>query len=586
MSILKKIFLFFVLAVTFLAACKSSKETSSTNDLKPSEFFSNSKGVIDNVLIEQLYIDAAKAKLLEDYPTAIEGFKKVAKLDPTNHAAMYELAVMFFGSGQNETAKQYITSAVKLDPKNKWYLILNAEILGNLKQYGEAVKIYEQILKNYPEEYEFYYNWAFALLRAGKVEEAIKVYDKLEEKIGLEEELVVQKQKLYLSINKFDKAVAEIQRLINYDNKEARYYQMLAELYQANNMDAKADEVYAQLLKIDPKSPYALLNLAENARKKNDRITYMNYMKEVFSNASLNIDAKIRMVFPYLNAFQKNDSIKKLEALELCSIMAQTHPDEAKAHAMYADFLYQDNQDTAALKVYNTALELDKSVYEVWQQVFFIRNDLRQFDELIKVTEQTIELFPNKPLSYFFNGLAKSQLKKYKEAAEVLLTGKELVIKNDPLKIQFYSSLGDAYNNLKDYAKSDSAYDAALALDENNSYVLNNYSYYLSLRNENLDKAKKMSAKSLELEPNSNSFLDTYGWILYQRGEYNDAKKYIEKAIENGGKENAVIREHYGDVLYKLGDTEGALQQWIKADSLGSESEFIKKKIADKKLYE
>jgi tetratricopeptide (TPR) repeat protein len=76
---------------------------------------------------------------------------------------------MFFGSGQNETAKQYITSAVKLDPKNKWYLILNAEILGNLKQYGEAVKIYEQILKNYPEEYEFYYNWAFALLRSGKV---------------------------------------------------------------------------------------------------------------------------------------------------------------------------------------------------------------------------------------------------------------------------------------------------------------------------------------------------------------------------------------------------------------------------------
>jgi tetratricopeptide (TPR) repeat protein len=580
---LKKILLPVIAALILLSACKSSKEST---ELKPSEFFSNSKGAIDKVLIEQLYIDAAKAKMLEDYPSAIEGYKKVVKLDPNNHAAYYELAVMFYGSGQNEAAKQYISNAVKHNPKNKWYLILNAEILGNLKQYAEAVKIYEQLIKEYPEEYEFYYNWAFTLLRANKVEEAIKVYEKLEEKIGLDEELVIQKQKLYLSLNKLDKAVAEIQKLINSDKKEPRYYQMLAELYQANNMDAEADVVYAKLLELDPKSPYALLNLAENARKKNDRVSYMNYMREVFKNPSLNIDAKIRMVFPYLNAFQQNDTIKKAEALELCKIMAETHSEQAKAHAMYADFLYQDGQDSLALQVYETALELDKSVYEVWQQTFFIRNDLKQFEALIKVTEQTIELFPNKPLPYLFNGIAKSQLKQYKAAAEAYLTGLEMVVKNDLLKSQFYSSLGDVYHNLKEYAKSDSAYDAALNLDANNSYVLNNYSYYLSLRKEQLDKAKEMSARSLELEPNSNSFLDTYGWILYQLGEYADAKKYIEKAIENGGQDNAVIIEHYGDVLYKLGDTEGALQQWIKALSLGSESEFIKKKIEEKKLYE
>lgn len=583
MSILKKIFLPAAAALFLLSACKSAKEST---ELKPSEFFSSSKGAIDKVLIEQLYIDAAKAKLLEDYPAAIEGYKKVIKLDPHNHAAYYELAVMFYGSGQNEIAKQYITNAVKHNPTNKWYLILNAEIAGNLKQYAEAVKIYDQLIKEYPEEYEYYYNWAFTLLRANKVEEAIKVYEKLEEKIGLDEELIIQKQKLYLSINKLDKAVAEIQKLIDSDNKEPRYYQMLAEIYQANDMNTEADAIYAKLLELDPKSPYALLNLAENARKKNDREAYMNYMREVFKNPSLNIDAKIRMVFPYLNAFQQNDTIKKAEALELCKIMAETHAEQAKAHAMYADFLYQDGQDSLALQVYETALELDKSVYEVWQQTFFIRNNLKQFEALIKVTEQTIELFPNKPLPYLFNGIAKSQLKEYKAAAEAYLTGLELVVKNDPLKSQFYSSLGDVYYNLKEYSKSDSAYDAALALDANNSYVLNNYSYYLSLRKEKLDKAKEMSAKSLELEPNNNSFLDTYGWILYVRGEYADAKKYIEKAIDNGGHDNAVIIEHYGDVLYKLGDIEGALQQWIKAQSLGSESEFIKKKIEEKKLYE
>jgi Tfp pilus assembly protein PilF len=312
----------------------------------------------------------------------------------------------------------------------------------------------------------------------------------------------------------------------------------------------------------------------------------MKYMKEVFANTSLNIDAKIRILFPYLNAFEKNDSVQKQEALDLCKVMVETHAGEAKSYAMYADFLYQADKNQEALEQYNKALEIDKSVYEVWQQTFLILSDLKQNEELIKKTDEAIELFPNKPLSYFFNGLAKSQLKKYAEAVEILNSGKAMVVKNNPLKVQFLSSMGDAYNNMKEYGKSDSSFEAALVIDPNNSYVLNNYSYYLSLRNAELDKAKKMSGKSLELEPDNDSFLDTYGWILYKRGEFADAKKYIEKAIEKGSDKSPVVIEHYGDVLFQLGDHENAVKQWLKAKELGSDSELIGKKIADKKLYE
>jgi tetratricopeptide (TPR) repeat protein len=568
-----------------LAACKSQKEIAATDEpgLQKSEFFN---GSVDKVAIEQIYIEAVKAKLLEDYPAAIEGFKKVVKLDASNHAAQYELATIYYGAGEHQIARQYISQAVKLEPENKWYLILYAEILGHLNQFSDATKVYEQLIKSYPNEFDFYYNWAFTLIRADKIEEAIKVYDKLEEKTGIDEEIIIQKQKLYVAINKFEKAVAEIQKLINNNASEPRYYQLLAELYQANNMPEKANEAYQKLLKLDADSPYAQLNLAENAKQKGDRPLYMKYMKEVFRNPSLGIDAKIRILFPYLNAFQKNDSIQKKEALDLSEILVETHPVEAKSYAMYADFLYQADKNKEALEQYRKALEIDKGVYEVWQQVFLLLSEMKEHEELIKVTDEAMELFPNKPLSYFFNGLSKSQLKRYQEAIEILKSGKEIVVKNDPLKIQFLSSLGDAYNNIHEYAKSDSAFNAALFIDPNNAYVLNNYSYYLSLRNENLDKAKKMSAKSLELEPDNDSFLDTYGWILYKRKEYQEAKKYIEKAIEKGSDKSAVVIEHYGDVLFQLGDHENALKQWIKARELGSDSELLGKKIADRKLYE
>ena len=45
---------------------------------------------------------------------------------------------------------------------------------------------------------------------------------------------------------------------------------------------------------------------------------------------------------------------------------------------------------------------------------------------------------------------------------------------------------------------------------------INNYSYYLSLREEKLEYAESLSKKSIIAEPNNSTFLDTYAWILFK----------------------------------------------------------------------
>ena len=86
----------------------------------------------------------------------------------------------------------------------------------------------------------------------------------------------------------------------------------------------------------------------------------------------------------------------------------------------------------------------------------------------------------------------------------------------------------DAQNQLKKHEESDAAYDKSLEYNPTNVFVLNNYAYFLSLRNTNLEKAETMSKKANSLEPNSSTFQDTYGWILYQMKKYDDAKVAIE----------------------------------------------------------
>ena len=162
----------------------------------------------------------------------------------------------------------------------------------------------------------------------------------------------------------------------------------------------------------------------------------------------------------------------------------------------------------------------------------------------------------------------------------------EFVVDNKNLLLEFYSSLAETYHSTNQHKLSDKYYEKALDVDSNNVFVLNNYSYYLSLRKIRLEKAKAMSFKCNQIAPDNGTYQDTYAWILYSLGEYIEAREWILKALLNGGEKSAVIVEHYGDILYKLGDFEGALDQWKKSKELGGESQFLIQKINDKKLYE
>lgn len=570
----------------------------------------------DVLAIQQLYIDASRAKMLQDFQKAVQLYKQVLSMDPMNDGAQYELAQIYTESGQYEPAREYIDAAVLNDSlnflidhtrkalakdaeadvkklvaeagelyvNNLWYLVLQGDVLAYLGENEAAANAFAKLLSAHPSAVEYYFDWAYVCIKNNDLEKALEVYNQAEEAVGLDEGIISQKQKILVELGRFDEAVAEMQKLVDANPGDVRYAQLLAELYQTNDRIDDAVRVYEKILANDPDDPFALLNLAEIYKFKGEREKYMTYLKKAFADPDLSVDSKIRVIYPYLLGVE--DSSRKEEAFDLAQIVVETHPGQAKTHAIYGDLLYQDDQKEEALAQYMEAAKLDESVYEVWQQVFFILSEMNRNEELAAETDKALELFPNQPIVYFFNGLAYSQLKEYDKAAKVLNAGKDLAVGNIALKVQFYSSLGDAYNSLEKYKESDKAFEEALKYDEDNSYVLNNYSYYLSLRGEKLERAKEMSLHSNELDPNNTSFQDTYAWILYVSGDYKEALVWIEKAYESGGSESAVILEHFGDILFKLGRTDEAVGYWQKALEKGSDSESLPKKIADKKLYE
>lgn len=574
------VWIFFLLALPMLSfAGKKDKKKKSKNS---KEQVSKS----DEIAVQGLFLEATKAKMLEDFQEAVNKFEKVVRMDPKNAAAFYELSMLFYKSKQFEVALNYINEAVDVDDsKNKWYLILQAEVLNKLGDNKAAVESYTKLLEYYPDEIDYYFDLAYQQIKSDEYKEALKTYEALEEIIGFNETTIIQKQRLYIQMGDMENAINEINRLIESDPENPTFYQLLAELYHTNKMKDEEEKTYQKIMELDPENPYALFNMADIKYNAGDHDAYMQYLKRAFGSQIIDVDTKIRVLFPYLTK-PNIDSLERSDAIELVKIAEQTHPKNAKVQAIYGDFCYQNGDYDLAREHYKKAIEYDNSVYEVWQQLAFILSDQQAYDELIEVTDDAIELFPSQAILYFFNGMAQNQKKNHQEAIDIIEAGKDLVVNNTALKSQMFATLGDAYNSLSKYEESDESFENALKLDPDNAYVMNNYSYYLSLRKENLDRAKELSAKSNELEPNTISFQDTYGWILYQLEDYTNAEEWIKKAVDNGGGDNAVILEHYGDVLYQLGKNEEALKYWKKAAMNGSESKLINKKIVDQKLYE
>jgi Tfp pilus assembly protein PilF len=151
------------------------------------------------------------------------------------------------------------------------------------------------------------------------------------------------------------------------------------------------------------------------------------------------------------------------------------------------------------------------------------------------------------------------------------------------LASDIYSIRGDLLHAKNKNDEAYKSYDKALEYTPDNVGVLNNYAYYLSVDNKNLDKAEEMSYKTIKSEPNNATYLDTYAWILFVKGRYTEARTYIEQALKDIGNDKGVIKEHAGDIFYMDGDVEKALDYWTQALNDGNDSKTLKEKIKRKK---
>lgn len=568
-----------------LAACGGPKQASQSSS--PADM--GAGGTEDPAADERartmrLFMEATQARLSGQIPKAVELYQQCLKVDPTNDAALFELSKLYH-QGQNfPAALDHAKRAAAADKENIWYRFLLADLYSQNGKLDEAATVYREILAKWPDRYEVYFDLANMLAYGGKVDEAIKVYAEQEKRFGLSEELIMQEFGMLSESGRSAELQALVERAIKAHPNDPRYQGLLAEVYDQQGEHEKALAQYRKTLELDPGNSMVRIALAEHYYSTGKMDEAYDELGLAFLDPDLDIDAKMQVLIGFFEMTEREgedpgdrpDLIRRSYAL--IESLEKAHPESGKPHTIHGDFLLRDGRLTEARDQFREALRTEKERFPIHLQLLQLDLQLGDHVALHKDAEETISLFPTIPEPYLYNGIALSRLGRHDEAIETLITGRDAVVDNPPLQAQFWSSLGDAYNEAGRYTDSDKSYERSLTLEPDNAGTLNNYAYYLSVRNEELDKAERMSRRSLELDPGSATYMDTYAWVLFRLGKFSDARTWIEKALATGEPDGVVV-EHYGDILFELGDAAGALEQWRRAQRLGGGSELLDRKI-------
>lgn len=537
---------------------------------------------LENTLGPYVYhFNGIQSRLYGDLVTAIELQKKSLLFDPSNAAAYYELSLCYGGQEDYTNAIINLEVATQLEPQNKYYRHYLGVLYLETNQIEKAFENQKLLIKL--DSTSFSYRFSLALLQKdlGKNDESLNELNKLTNEFGFIPQVADAKIKLLFELNLLNEAQIEIEKLISHSPDVPIYQLYNSELFFRIGEDSLGYASLEKASEMDPENIYIKINKYLRLKESGYHLQSIALLGELIKSSKVGVTEKIELLYPLV--YDKLYNTKYLNDLgSFINEIKTMYPLEMQVFALSYEFSLNQKNIDGARESLNKILEIDDKNPENWERAITFDFSFGNMETAIVNSQKAILLFPQNQIFYVLKALAFDNLSETDMAIEILEKGAKSTSSDKEGQSEVYATLADLYYKKNDVSNAFSNYKKSLRSNPNNARSLNNYSYYLSVRKQNLSKALKMSSKAVDLDPNNSTFIDTKGWVLFQLGKYEEAIIVLRNAISKGGSTNAVINEHYADALYKSGNKEGAYIYWLKAKELGGGTEKLLQKIMSK----
>lgn len=551
--------------------------------------------------MDALELLAGTYNKLRQYRNAAKVYEKIVRLEPHNLEALYNLTYLQIALSDNDGAFKTYQNMVRSGLDDAENRLRVGHVFLQKKAFSQALQVYTGVVRDFPDSEPSYLATAAAYVAKGDTAKAIQTY---RQAIDSHRGFADAKAELRLLLEKtkrWNEAIQLYQEFVRQDSTNLTDKLQLGQFYFQRGDTLKASNWFENIVEQHPKSERAYLALAAIQKLRGDSVaSAQTYLTAIEKNPSF-LDVRRRLRDIYVSKKQWDDAIAlytplkdndttfvgsrieianllmqkgdTLQAIEQGESLAQTHGNDWRVPVTLGRFYILRKQNPKAATYLNRAIELQANVPSLWvlRGINYI-----QMDSLARAThnfEQALQKFPEDPEINYYLGTLFSRQQKFQQAIKYLAKSDEV----EPENMQTLLALSAAYDEVREYNRSEEIYAKLIKLEPDSPIVLNNYAYHLSVMGVHLKEALEMVKKALQADEDNAPYLDTLGWIYYQLGDYQNAKSYIEKSLALRA-DSAEVMEHLGDVYLKLGDRATAEQYWRRAlDSDESRQHLLEK---------
>ena len=298
-----------------------------------------------------------------------------------------------------------------------------------------------------------------------------------QEDVASTEEMLVEQQNINFqtfffeslkqkSIGNYDKAVYALETCNNIDSENVAVLYELSKNYAFLIKYSEAEYYILKGLEIEPSNLYMLKHLKEIKSKQNDYPGAIKIQKKI---VKIDPDEESELVILYIKSGEIDNAISLLKKLDsknklpsdlkvLKKSLIQEEPKEEFQNTIVAEPLPKNKLD------YLKEEYKLKNDYNSLKLVLERELKTKQYLDLLKDSENALNLYPAQPFVYLMNGVALNNVRKYNEAMTILNTGLEYLVDDNKLESQFMEQLSLSYKGLGENKKATNYYKKAIEL--------------------------------------------------------------------------------------------------------------------------
>ena len=541
-------------------------------------------------LFDRLYLDAVCRQIAGD-STASALLERCHEMRPDAAEVYYSLAHSYLKQGNDSLARVNMRRAAELQPDNDNYLENVAETYIDQREYDRAIEAYEQLYAHHHDRSDVL-ELLVRLYNAKKdYPKMLSTIDRMEQADGPSEEISLMRMGIYEQQGDKKNAYRILHALTNDHPNEPSYKVMLGNWLMQHDRKSEAYNWFKSALEDDKQNEFALNSLYDYYRSMGDDTKARQLRDNILFSPQTDIKTKLSMLQQAIRENEQEQGGDSTAVLALFDKIMLTTPRNAELSnlkAMYMRVKKMPQDSINAAYAHTLSFEPDNLSARLtlaqnkWEE--------KKWNEVVDLCDKGIQYTPEELTYYYFMALAYIQQDKDQKAYETCKRGLNEIDLNkadEPernMASDMYGIIGDMSYTNQNYDEAFSAYEKAITIYPDNIQVLNNYAYYLSQQNTQLDHAAEMSLRTLKEEPTNATYLDTYAWILFLQKRYDEAKAYVDLTLQNSKNPDKVLLEHAGDIYLMAGDKEKAVSYWKQAIEAGGNKASLERKIKTRKL--